>query len=202
VLLQLLVYSETVPFVVKRLGGDRKKIRASIAVGSFLPLLMCIMWTAAAVCAAPYSPAAFDPVQALLGASQSKSLRLCILTLAASAITTTAIGSLLTTSQFFQDALTLRRGRAALARTLAIVPCTLIAALGSRSLYYYATAFAGMFPVLLLWGLFPPLAFLRLRRGQKTSSDGVGGGVEVALARVNVIVSLAVLSVNLRSFFL
>jgi hypothetical protein len=202
VLLQLLVYSETVPFVVKRLGGDRKKIRTAIAVGSFLPLLMCIMWTAAAICAAPYSAAAFDPVQTLLGASQSKSLRLCILTLAASAITTTAIGSLLTMSQFFQDALTLRRGRAALARALAIVPCTLIAALGSRSLYYYATAFAGMFPVLLLWGLFPPLAFLCLRRGQKTSSDGVGGGVEVALARVNVIISLAVLSVNLRSFFL
>ena len=197
VLLQLLVYSETVPFVVRRLGGDRKKIRTAIAAGSFLPLLMCVVWTAAAICAAPYSPAAFDPVQTLLGASQSTSLlRLFILALAASAITTTAIGSLLTMEQFFQDALALRGGRVALARALAIVPCTLVAAIGSRSLYYYATAFAGMFPVLLLWGLFPPLAFLRLRAGQKSS----GGGVEVVLARVNVVISISVLSVNLLSF--
>lgn len=200
VLLQLLVYSETVPFVVGRLGGDRKKIRTAIAAGSFLPLLMCVVWTAAAICAAPYSPAAFDPVQTLLGASQSTSLRLFILALAASAITTTAIGSLLTMEQFFQDALALRGGRVALARALAIVPCTLVAAIGSRSLYYYATAFAGMFPVLLLWGLFPPLAFLRLRAGQKSSGGGGGGGVEVVLARVNVVISIAVLSVNLLSF--
>lgn len=47
---------------------------------------------------------------------------------------------------------------------LAICPAAFIAAFGGESLYFVATAFAGAFPVTFLWGLFPPLAALRLRK--------------------------------------
>eukprot|EP01041_Mallomonas_annulata_P003586 gene3586-7130_t len=49
-------------------------------------------------------------------------------------------------------------------RILSILPAAVVAGFGSRSLYFAATAFAGSFPVTLLWGLFPPLACLRLAK--------------------------------------
>lgn len=214
VLLQLLVYSETVPFVVERLNGDRSKVRTAIALGSFIPLIMCLVWTAAALGAVPFSASAFDPVQTLLSTNLaplagSNALRSSILFLAGSAIATTVIGSLLTMVQFLQDACNLnslpdgwRRsvGKVGI-KTLALAPCALTAACGSPGLYYYMTAFAGMFPVTVLWGLFPPLAFLRLQRMASAGgeSDGLKSNtlLDRALATVNVVISCFMLLTNL-----
>ena len=214
VLLQLLVYSETVPFVVRRLGGDRTKIRTAIAAGSAVPLLMCLVWTAAAIGAVPFDPLTFDPVQTLLAASSasfssSQSLRLSILSLAGSAISTTVIGTLLASTQFLEDVFRLRRRRSSHAaaptsaperrdrlarwavRAAALVPCALVSAFGSRRLYYLATAFAGQFPVTLLWGLLPPLAYLRL--AQRLA---IPDRPSLVLPVLNIALSVFMLAVN------
>jgi len=217
VLLQLLVYSETIPFIVQRLKGDRSKIRCSIVAGSFIPLLMCLVWTAAAIGAVPFDPKRFDPVQSLLllqngsahTSSASSWLRLSILTLAGSAISTTVIGTLLTTTQFLEDIVSTnsksdstdvlpcfsRRATFLGTRAAALVPCALISAFGGPRLYYTATSFAGMFPVTLLWGLAPPAAFLRLasKRGIPTTR------LTQSLCWLNIVISFFMLAFNFLS---
>jgi len=191
VLLQLLVYAETVPFVTQRLGGDRRRIRLAIAAGSAIPLCMCLLWTAAALGAVPYAPstaALFDPVASLVGASvgrhsaEANALKAAVLCLAASAISTTVIGSLLAIVQFLEDALSLEKRRLSDrdlrwsllgVRVLSFLPCALIAALGNEALYYLATEFAGSFPVTALWGLLPPLCMLRLRSKKQQQQGNI-----------------------------
>ena len=217
VLLQLLVYSETIPFIVQRLDGDRSKIRCSIVAGSFIPLLMCLVWTAAAIGAVPFDPTRFDPVQSLLllqhgsahTSAASSWLRLSILTLAGSAISTTVIGTLLTTTQFLEDITSTKKKRNSTGllswfsrrmtylgtRAAALVPCALISAFGGPGLYYAATSFAGMFPVTVLWGLIPPASFLSLssKRGIPTTL------LTQSLSWLNIGISLFMLAYNLCS---
>jgi tyrosine-specific transport protein len=169
--LQLLVYTETIPLVVSRLN-KKDDITKSILLGSLIPLLMCIIWTAVSIGLIPYdyvsSSLTIDPVDFLLKSSTSKSIKNSILILTLSAISTTVIGSCLTISQFLNDIL---KGNKGLSRILSILPASLISAFGSKSLYYAATHFAGAFPVTLLWGLFPPLAFLKSSSSSSSSSS-------------------------------
>lgn len=197
VLLQLLVYSETIPFITEQLNGNLTKISKSIFIGSLIPLLMCIIWTAAAIGVIPFTPYSttlgipvfFDPIQTLLcgsstSSSQIRILRAAILVLAGSAISTTMIGSLLTFCQFLGDIFDIKKYKNHQSnksffiatfgiRFLSIVPCTLIAAFGSKGLYYAATAFAGAFPVTFLWGLCPPILCLRLQSIVKKNKENL-----------------------------
>lgn len=99
-LLQLLVYSETVPLICHRLR-DEKKACLAVAFGSSVPLLMCVLWSAVALGIVPFESAA-DPLDKLLRSS-SPGLITAVQVMAASAITTTVIGSCLALNQFFDD---------------------------------------------------------------------------------------------------
>jgi amino acid permease len=209
IFLQLLVYAETIPLVCFRLK-DKAKIRHAIFLGSFVPLLMCIVWTLTALGLVPVTAASaatgtmIDPVQVLINSASTATtfsfshvVTYSVKSLALSAVATTVIGSFLVMSQFFEDVLyssgpkrKWTSSNAPIARALAVIPGTLVAIFGSPSLYYAATAFAGAFPVTLLWGLFPPLAVLKLRQNRKLDKKTV----------FNVVLSLlgfALLSVNL-----
>ena len=48
VFIQLLIYNEVVPLVASRLG-DEGKVRCAILLGSSVPLVMCLAWTAVAL---------------------------------------------------------------------------------------------------------------------------------------------------------
>ena len=134
---------------------------------------------------------------------------------ALSAISTTVIGSLLTVSQFLVDimselmavksstnsntntsaaALHSRvpdKKTVAIARVLSILCPAAIVAVGSKSLYYAATAFAGAFPVTLLWGLLPTAASLKLRGRSRTERSSI-------LDKLLCIVSILMLIINFR----
>jgi hypothetical protein len=142
---------------------------------------MCIAWTLTALglVSAPVAGSVakmVDPVQVLMNSAVDAStfswnhvVSYSVKSLAFSAIATTVIGSFLVMSQFFEDLLSNFRfkdkaARSFIAKMLAILPGTLVASFGSPSLYYIATAFAGAFPVTLLWGLFPPLALIKLKK--------------------------------------
>ena len=112
VFLQLLVYTEVVPVICGRLR-DRTKVKQAIALGSTVPLAMCIVWTCVALGLVDPTHAAsqqavgggdglgFDPVRALLlrGAAGGGGISRLVLLLAGSAIATTLIGSFLALAQ-------------------------------------------------------------------------------------------------------
>ena len=84
-----------------------------------------------------------------------------------------------------------------------IAPPALVAAYGSRQLYYAATAFAGAFPCTFLYGLLPPLCNLSLRyrlRGQrmgKDNSPAAREGGAVVLQFLLALLSAAMMLANL-----
>jgi len=182
---------------------------------------MCILWSAAAIGVLPYDATAalsstghiYDPVAVMLSKSFNANsaahatLKLSVLGLAFSAISTTVIGSLLTLTQFLEDVFEVRKITESKKRSttkiflkiFSVLPCVIIAASGNENLYFYATAFAGAFPVTALWGLFPALCYLRLRHRQRervedlslrTTNSTIGA---YALAAISIIM----LSINL-----
>jgi hypothetical protein len=152
-----------------------------------------------------------------------------VLLLAISAIATTIIGSFLAMSQFYGDIIASTQknsgssGAASsgssgsggsgstsssssrvqlnkiLPRLLTVLPPTIVSALGSQSLYYAATAFAGAFPVCTLWCLFPPLTRVilgRRRRQQGASPLPLLSGINIK-DMLMIVASGALLLVNL-----
>jgi hypothetical protein len=132
---------------------------------------MCVLWTAISLGLVPFQPNLMvDPINVLLESS-TPGLSNSLLVFALSAMSTTIIGSFLACRQFFQDILSPYRKKfpknwliRSAPEALTMIPPTAVAALGSPSLYYLATNFAGAFPVTFLWGLLPPLAYLALQK--------------------------------------
>lgn len=196
IFIQLLLYNEVVPLISDRLG-DEKKVRRAILFGSSVPLLMCLIWTCIALGIVPYDPSLFDcrssnaiydPLSRLgervltKGGSIGKLFLASVNIMAGSAICTTVFGSILATIQYLDDVIAnsfgARRGRnnriSKIAKhAFAIIPSVCVAVLGSKELYYHATAFAGRFPCTFLFGLIPPLCNLRLRWAQKEQGETI-----------------------------
>lgn len=220
VFIQLLIYNEVVPLVASRLN-DVVKVRKAIVYGSLVPLAMCLIWSCVVLGLVPYdltsvaSGVIYDPLTKLSGTPllkyglTGKAFLASVNILAGSAICTTVIGSILASTQYFDDLLTnlmgLRKSNIEIGRRrttttlkkvtahiLAIAPSLIIALIGSSKIYYDATSFAGKFPCTFLYGLVPPLCNLRLRslynmkRKVKMSSNSYV--VQVALAMISSII--------------
>lgn len=115
IFIQLLIYNEVVPLVSSRLG-DEKKVRKAIVLGSSVPLMMCLVWSCVALGLVPYEPSLstttiYDPLSKLgdtvLKGDGSRMIGKVFLasvnTLAGSAICTTVVGSILASTQYFDD---------------------------------------------------------------------------------------------------
>ncbi|CAM9158142.1 unnamed protein product, partial [Phaeothamnion confervicola] len=175
VLLQLLVYSEIVPTVSSRLGGDVVKIRTALTLGSIVPLAMCIGWNAIALglvgpaaLAAAGGGAGGDPLDVLLTSAAVGSY---VRVLALCAVSTTIIGSDLALGLFMDDIFGSGRGgsgiggtRRWVARALTVLPSLAIAT-SDPNMFYRATSFAGSYPVTVLWCLAPPAMLWAARYG-------------------------------------
>lgn len=235
IFIQLLIYNEVVPLVASRLG-DEGKVRKAIIFGSSVPLIMCLVWSCVALGLVPYEPASvasgmmYDPLTNLGDAVLSTGgyIRKIFLgsvnTLAGSAICTTVIGSILASTQYFDDMITsligLRNGNAGksdnttrynsdtandasgiyrkiVSHTLTIAPSAIIALCGSSELYFRATSFAGEFPCTLLYGLIPPLCNLRLRwKYSQKERATIHNMKDVALQIVLATISVGILVVS------
>jgi amino acid permease len=117
VFIQLLLYSEVVPLIASRLQ-DQRKTGLAIVGGSAVPLFMTLTWTYIALALVPFSPAAststaaaaaaaaaaaksvlYDPLAQLTG----RGILASVNTLAVSAICTTAVGSVMATTNLLED---------------------------------------------------------------------------------------------------
>ena len=179
-LLQLLVYCEILPNVCHMLDYNPARIRFSVVLGSLIPLGLLTGWAALGVALVPASVAATtDPVRILLQGGGAIPQRLLVLSL--SAIGTTILGSYLALESAFKDVtsmvmswqqkrLTARPDMTSwsfwqqswVSNLCITLPPTLIAAI-SPSVFLQAIDFAGSYPILLLYGMIPPLMALKLR---------------------------------------
>ncbi|KAJ1447246.1 hypothetical protein M885DRAFT_543480 [Pelagophyceae sp. CCMP2097] len=174
IFVQLLVFGEAVCLVVRRLE-TRRDISAAIALGSAMPLAMAIALTAAAV---NLNVPGVDPLAALLARGRGYEAA-AVGVFCVTAVASTAVGTLLSAAQFFDDAVAgggagggagtsgaaeagaRRRRRAVRVATVALPA---VVASSGNDVAYRALAFAGGFPVTVLWGVLPPLFLWALRR--------------------------------------
>lgn len=218
IFIQLLIYNEVVPLVSSRLC-DKRRVKQAIALGSLVPLLMCIIWSCVALGIVPYDPASvltgavvYDPVQSLKKLLSNLPVGNAFLALvnilAASAICTTVIGSMLASTQYFRDfkfrgnnsgsvapKSELMHGKAGevLLNSLAIIPSACVAYCGSSDLYFLASQFAGEFPCTFLYGLLPSLCNLKLRLHDGSIKSAKG---KVAIEWLLVAISMSILMVS------
>jgi len=174
--LQLLVFSEILPAVCQLLNYRIGPIRWAIVIGSILPLILEVGWTALGIGLLPVMTSSgiggLDPVKILLGIDGP--VRFPLLALSVTAIATTIIGSYLALQSAADDVLATpplessggrRRQRRTMLLSAAgiVLPALGIASI-SPDLFLKAIDFAGSYPVLLLWGLAPPAISFRLRQ--------------------------------------
>lgn len=174
-LLLSLVFHNVVPTVCAQLEGDRHKITIAITLGSFLPLLMFLVWNGVVLAAVePGASPGSDPLD-LLRASGGAALGTGVLVFSLTAIITSFIGFVLALTDFFADALRPSEGGASdsadkqedselikvrdFALTL-ILP--LAVACYDPTLFFQAIDKAGAFGVSMLFGFLP--AWLALSR--------------------------------------
>ena len=202
-ILQLLVFAETVPTVSELVDCNPRRVRIALTVGSLCPLLLEIAW---ATLGLGLLRPGVDPVDVLLANSRTAApvrvelspshsegstmlpTQAPTAVLAFSAVATTALGSVLA----LRSDATRSRRRAA---CLAALPAVAIA-MSSPDVFFRAMDFAGAYPVALLWGVFPPIALLRLRRANPRAPRSAGP--DAWLAALAAAASLFVLSTAAR----
>ncbi|KAJ8607474.1 hypothetical protein CTAYLR_009431 [Chrysophaeum taylorii] len=184
---QLLCFGEVVAIACRRLD-DRRDAKASLAgplvLGGGIPLLMALslVYVAAQL---PVAATQKDPLDALL-ASGSRLDVASVGCFAACAIATTTIGTLLAVSQFLTDLVCARFGFCSLDHRRVVRVCSILvptlASFLDDDIFYKAIAFAGSFPVTVLWGILPAFLLDALRRRQALKLQDVkeknvaGGG--------------------------
>ena len=188
-MLQLLVYAEVLPNVAEMLQYQTKPIKIAVFVGATIPLILLTGWAALGLALLPLNPAtlkAQDPVDILLSNSNA-SIRTLLLTLATSAIGTTMLGSFLALESAYSD-ITSRRANSKdedssakgisfnfrlsqLLKVIAIALPPFAISIVSPTVFLHAIDFAGSYPVLLLWGMLPPLIAIRIEKLSENNTD-------------------------------
>lgn len=177
--LQLLVYGEIVPSVCQILNYNTKHIHKAIIMGSFMTLCLQIGWSGLGL--SLVSSSARDPVNVLL--SSSGPVQIPLFCLAFTAILTTILGSYLALMSTANDLIQRTRGKkksksysSSLLQRMKVasiitIPASLIACT-SPTIFLQAIDFAGSYPVLMLWGVIPPVITLVQRfRSRQESGD-------------------------------
>jgi len=232
ILLQLLVYGEILPNVCQMLNYHRPTIRKAILVGSMIPLVLLTGWAGLGVgllattttSATTTATMMNDPVDILLTTGSSIQPRL--VTLALSAIGTTILGSFLALQSAYDDWMTMLRsspttttinttitntGSSSLlsilkqswVRTACVSVPPLLIAWISPQVFLRAIDFAGSYPILLLYGVLPPLMIQRLTTKKKNSGSSQTGATTTERMRrrtkLVMFLSAALVGINLVS---
>ena len=195
-----LVYHNVVPTVCNQLSCDLPRIRTAIVLGSALPTLMFIAWSAVILGSVPYDAAAsaaaagqvFDPLQVLRASGDAFGGLVRLFSLLA--VATSFVGFVYGLTDFFADlfgweAVSVAApattdeakaddgggGGSALLRKAALYACTLLPPLGfalnDPSVFFAALDNAGTYGVLTLFGAFPAAMAWQQRYGPDADAD-------------------------------
>ncbi|XP_057485758.1 uncharacterized protein LOC130772037 [Actinidia eriantha] len=99
-----LVYHDLAPVLCAYLGGDLQRIRASILLGSVVPLLALLVWDAIALGLSTHADQVADPVE-LLMSMRWGGVSFMVEAFSLLAVGTSLIGTLLGFSEFFKEQL-------------------------------------------------------------------------------------------------
>ncbi|XP_027087211.1 uncharacterized protein [Coffea arabica] len=99
-----LVYHDLAPVLCSYLGGDLSRIRASVLLGSIVPLLALLIWDAIALGLSEQVDQVADPVERLMRVSWG-GVSFTVEAFSLLAIGTSLIGTLLSFSEFFREQL-------------------------------------------------------------------------------------------------
>ena len=172
ILLVALVYHNVVPTVCMQLDYHRNSIIGSVLLGSFIPLVMFLLWNAVVLGGIPEyqqlaeSGAVVDPLQLLRTNAPPAGRQLTeglISVFSESAIITSFIGFVIGLMEFYSDLFPTRSRSDRGLYALVLVPSAVVA-IADPSIFLDALDAAGTYGISLLFGILPALLAIALRR--------------------------------------
>ncbi|XP_038679933.1 tyrosine-specific transport protein-like isoform X2 [Tripterygium wilfordii] len=174
-----LVYHDIAPVLCAYLGGDLKRLRASVLLGSLVPLFALLVWNAVSLGLSAQVDQVVDPVQLLMRVKWS-GISYMVEAFSLLAVGTSLLGTLLGFSEFFKEQLknlTLtspssqilqerdkpfelkkwwERNNITFTAMAAIVAPTLLVSISVPDAFSAATDIAGGYCMTMLYGVLPP----------------------------------------------
>ena len=181
VMLVAMFYHNVVPVIVTQLEGDARKIRASIVIGSVIPLMMFLAWNAVILGSVSSDlvqdissgRTIFDPLQILRKGSAGKWLGILVSVFSEFAIVTSFIGVVYSLLDFFKGISNVDNNKS-LSRQqiylLILVPTIIIGTL-NPSIFFTALNYTGTFSISLLVGIIPALMTSKQREAHSYSNS-------------------------------
>lgn len=188
-----LVYHDLTPVVCAQLGGDIGRIRISILLGSFVPLVMFLSWDAVALCITPLLGAK-DPIDVFMRVG-GPGPAIIVEVFAFLAVATSFIGTVLGLQEFLleqwgeaQGMITLnkvaiqgqaprplfewlhRNGPRAITSLLVLAPPLVASSLVSDA-FFSASDLAGAYGMTSLYGVIPPIMAWGLQNSDLSSPE-------------------------------
>ena len=183
VMLVALFYHNVIPVITSQLEGDIVKIRQSIVVGSFIPLLMFLAWNVILLSGIDWefiqalesSGRGVDVLELLSFSGTGQTIEILIVLFSIFAISTSFIGFVYGLLDFFRDVFPFSRQqpkRRLGAYSLVLLPSFCLSILNP---YIFLTAldYAGTFSISLLGGIIPSLMAWKLRYTNSSNSVSI-----------------------------
>ncbi|KAL1292594.1 hypothetical protein HN51_053166 [Arachis hypogaea] len=192
-----LVYHDITPVLCAYLEGDLTRIRASVILGSLVPLVTLLVWDAVALGLAAEAEQVIDPVEVLYRVRWS-GVPLMVGAFSLLALGTSLIGTLLAFSEFFKEQLKSLswhstsaqkgnwwgRNKVNLTAVTMVVAPSLFVSTTFPDAFSAATDIAGGYCMSVLYGVLPPAMAWAMDKGESKHS----GERELSNARPALIV--------------
>ncbi|CAJ1947966.1 unnamed protein product [Sphenostylis stenocarpa] len=165
-----LVFHDITPFICTYLEGDLGRIKTSVFIGAFVPLVALLVWDAIALGLAAEAEQVVDPV-ALLYRLRSNGVSIMVAAFSLLAVGTSLIGTLLAFSEFFKEQLRKgtwhspptekgnwwSRNKSNVTAVTMVVAPSLFVSTTFPDAFSAATDIAGGYCMTVLYGVLPPV---------------------------------------------
>ncbi|KAK4436021.1 hypothetical protein Salat_0765800 [Sesamum alatum] len=223
VMIFALVYHDLAPVLCAYLEGDLTRIRASILLGSVVPLVALLVWEAIALGLSNQADQVSDPIELLL---RWGGVPFMVEAFSLLAVGTSIIGTLLSFSNFFKEQLNnlswdsplgqlpeesnsfyyisswWEKNKASVTATVMVVAPTVVVSTTVPDAFSAATDIAGGYCMTMLYGVLPPaMAWaMNKKQGQETEETAVSRAGPAALVGVGLFACGIVVEQILQDF--
>ncbi|XP_051121202.1 uncharacterized protein LOC127244761 isoform X2 [Andrographis paniculata] len=196
VMIFTLAYHDLSPVLCAYLGGDLKRIRAAVFLGSVVPLVAYLIWDAIALSLSNQLDQVSDPVELLLSV-EWEGVPSLIEVFSLLAVGTSLIGTLLAFSEFFKEQITVsldslpaqleksgsflhisnwwQKNKTSITATAMVITPSLLVSTTVPDAFSAATDIAGGYCMTMLYGVLPPAMAWAMnnKKGQGTELPGI-----------------------------